>query len=51
MPSVDLRGKGIEDDKVDRGLSNVQAGCNEYDQIEYDVEAVDEERQDNPSST
>lgn len=47
---VDLRGKGIEDNKVDRGLDDVEAGCDEDDEIECDVEAVDKERQDDAAS-
>lgn len=47
---VVLRGKNIEDDKVDGGFDDVEAGRDEDDEIECDVEAVDKKRQDNAAS-
>lgn len=50
MIALNLRSKNIEDDKVDRGFDDIKAGCDEDDEIERNIEAVDKERQDDAAS-
>jgi len=46
-----LRCKGIENDKVDRGLCYIKTSGDEDDKVKGYVEAIDKQREDDASSS